>query len=151
MWKKTGIASRVRALGEGRRCGLVFRPRAEHSLSVVVGDIRKLLPPGPVHRIFEPLERTRDGKSKYKCRWRTAFLSPSALRHGWRGPTSRLRPAQLRSHGAPTAPSPSAAASQHLLPPRSFHFLIFTCYKKGERAPLQRRLGAPSWKSTTLN
>lgn len=66
---KIGIASRVRALGEGRRCGLALCPCTEHSLSVVVGDVRKLLPPGPVHRIFEPLKRNSDGQSPCKCRW----------------------------------------------------------------------------------
>lgn len=66
---KTGTASRTRAPGESRRYRLAFCPHTEHSLSVVVGDICKLLPPGPVHRIFEPLKRNSDIQSLCKCRW----------------------------------------------------------------------------------
>jgi len=64
---------------------------------------------------------------------------------------SCLHPAQFHSHRALLLltlrghqSSHSATASQHLLPPKSFHFLISTCYKKGQHAPLQCQQGAPA-------
>lgn len=66
---KPGIASSMRALGKGKRCEVAFCPHSQHSLPVVVGDICKLLPPGPVHRIFEPLKRNNNGQFLCKCRW----------------------------------------------------------------------------------
>lgn len=47
---------------EGRRHGFAFCLHIEHSLSVVVSNVCKLLSPGPVHRIFESLKRnSNDG------------------------------------------------------------------------------------------
>lgn len=94
----------MRALKEGRRCGLTFCPCTEHSLFVVVGNICKLLPPGPIHRVFESLRRNSNGQSLYKCKQWTTFLSLSSLSMGGAVQEvqegeceSCLHPAQLRS------------------------------------------------------
>lgn len=114
---KAGIASRVSTLEESKRWGLAFCPCSGYSLSVVVGDIRELLPPGPVHGIFEPLKRNSHGHSMHKCkRWR-AFFPVSTLRHGWCSPRSAARSGGKLPPFCPAPLTQGTAPSQAAEPP----------------------------------